>query len=283
MEAVAVDRAGRDHADDDLLRAGQHGVEELLAPLGRALLRVVQEPERADAVVAQRAVVEEDARDDQRPRERPAPGLVDPGDVAGAEAPIEAEEALAGARRGHRARIAPAPARPWAPARNRHERTTNRHERAGRRCRRVTRDDAKAVRARRQAAHARAAAPCSRRASPPPGTGARAPRSGPGPAFDDDRHAGVLREGEPQRPRRTSPRDARLHPGLRGRAPRGRGVSAPRPGAVEGGRDLQRPAPKVLFGTAVDESPPHACVVVSRVALARRGCSVRSTSRRSHG
>ena len=57
-------------ADGDPLGAGDDRAEELLAPLGRTLLRVVQERERADAVVAQRGVVEQDAGDDERPGER---------------------------------------------------------------------------------------------------------------------------------------------------------------------------------------------------------------------
>ena len=71
-------------------------MKELLPPLRRALLRVVQEAERPDAVVSQRAVVEQDARHHEWAREGAASRLVDAGDEAGAEAPIEAEELLAG-------------------------------------------------------------------------------------------------------------------------------------------------------------------------------------------
>ena len=47
-------------------------------------------------MVAQRAVVEQDARDDERAGERAAPRLVRAGDEARAEAAIEAQELLAG-------------------------------------------------------------------------------------------------------------------------------------------------------------------------------------------
>src|SRR6476646_7014236 len=96
VQAVAVDVAGRDHAHGDALRARDDGAEEVLAPLRRALLRVVEKAERPDAVVAQRAVVEENARHDERAGERAAPRLVGAGDEARAEASIEAQEPLAG-------------------------------------------------------------------------------------------------------------------------------------------------------------------------------------------
>jgi hypothetical protein len=44
-------------------------------------------------VIAQPVVVEEDARDDQRPREASAAGLVDARDEPQAELPVEVEEA----------------------------------------------------------------------------------------------------------------------------------------------------------------------------------------------
>jgi hypothetical protein len=69
MEPRTVDLPVWNHPDNDLLRAPQHGVEELLAPLRRALLRVVEESERPHLVVTETAVVEQDARDHQRARE----------------------------------------------------------------------------------------------------------------------------------------------------------------------------------------------------------------------
>ena len=76
MQPVAVDLAPADRAHDDALRAADHRAEERLALGLAALLRVVQAGQRADAVVAQARVVEQDAGDDQRPGERPPPGLV---------------------------------------------------------------------------------------------------------------------------------------------------------------------------------------------------------------
>ena len=76
MQAVAVDRAVRDHPHDHLLGAAHDSVEELFAALRRALLRVVEEPERPDLVVAQTAVVQQHSGDDQRPRQTASPRLV---------------------------------------------------------------------------------------------------------------------------------------------------------------------------------------------------------------
>src|SRR6185503_1996020 len=76
--------------------AADDGAEEILAPLRRALLRVVEEAERPDAVVSQRAVVEQDARHDERAGEGAAPRFIGAGDEARAEASIEAQELLAG-------------------------------------------------------------------------------------------------------------------------------------------------------------------------------------------
>jgi hypothetical protein len=52
VQPRAVDLPVRDHPDGDPLRAGDDRSEELLAPLGRELLRVVQERKWADAMVA---------------------------------------------------------------------------------------------------------------------------------------------------------------------------------------------------------------------------------------
>ena len=95
VQAVAVDGAGRDHADGDPGRAARHRAEELLALRGVDLLRVVQERERADGVVAQPLVVEEDARRDERPGQAAPPGLVRARDEADAEAAVEGEELAA--------------------------------------------------------------------------------------------------------------------------------------------------------------------------------------------
>ena len=62
---------------------------------GETCFESFSERERADAVVAQTVVVEQHARDDERPRERPAPGLVRARDEAGAELAIVGEELLA--------------------------------------------------------------------------------------------------------------------------------------------------------------------------------------------
>src|SRR2546422_7470717 len=91
--------AGRDYAYDDLLGTTEHRIEQLLAPLGRALLRVVEEAERPHLVVLQAAVVEENSRDDERACETAASRLIGAGDQSGAQLPIEAEELLAGAQR----------------------------------------------------------------------------------------------------------------------------------------------------------------------------------------
>ena len=74
--------------------AGEDGVVEPLALLGLDLLRVVQERQRPDPVTAERGVVEQHARDDERPRERAAPGLVRPRDEPHVEPAVEAEESL---------------------------------------------------------------------------------------------------------------------------------------------------------------------------------------------
>jgi hypothetical protein len=55
-------------------------VKDLLALSDRQLLGVVQPRERPDTVVAEAFVVEQDAGDDQRPREAAASRLVNPRD-----------------------------------------------------------------------------------------------------------------------------------------------------------------------------------------------------------
>ena len=99
MEAVPVDLAVRNHKDDDLLSARDHRAEQRLPAVGRDLLRVVQQCERAHLVVAQAAVVEQHAGDDEWPREAAATGLVRAGHEACAELAVEPQELLAGAER----------------------------------------------------------------------------------------------------------------------------------------------------------------------------------------
>ena len=63
---------------------------------GATCLESFSSAERAYPVILQQLVVEQDARDDERPRQRASPRLVRAGDEAGAEAAVEAEEALSG-------------------------------------------------------------------------------------------------------------------------------------------------------------------------------------------
>ena len=93
METVPVDHRRREDPNRDPRRAAENHPVELLAPRRVDLLRVVQERERPDLVVAKALEVEQHAGDDERPCERPAPRLVGPGDEADAEAPIEARAA----------------------------------------------------------------------------------------------------------------------------------------------------------------------------------------------
>ena len=99
VQPFAVDLGRGNGAHDDPLGAADDGAEEPLALGLAALLRVVQERERADAVVAQPRVVEQDARDEQRPGERPPARLVGAGDEARAEPTVELEKLPAGASR----------------------------------------------------------------------------------------------------------------------------------------------------------------------------------------
>ena len=99
MQSDAVDLAVRDDADDDLLGAADHCVEERFPPLRRALLRIVEVSERTYLVVSETAVVEEHAGDDERPREAAATRLVGPGHEARAELAVEPQELRAGAGR----------------------------------------------------------------------------------------------------------------------------------------------------------------------------------------
>ena len=97
MEAAPIDLVRREHANDDSLGAADDRAVELVAPVGRHLLRVVQERERPDAVVAQARVVEQHSGDDERTGERAAAGLVRSRDEARPEPAVEPEQLLAGA------------------------------------------------------------------------------------------------------------------------------------------------------------------------------------------
>ena len=95
MQSIAVDGTWRNRPDCDAAGRASDRTEELLAPGGVDLLRVVEQREWADGVVAQAFVVEEDARRDERAGEAPAAGLVRAGDEANAEAAIEGEKLAA--------------------------------------------------------------------------------------------------------------------------------------------------------------------------------------------
>ena len=94
MEAGPVDLRVRDHTDGDALRTREHCAIELLPLVRVQLLRVVQVGERPNAMVSQRAVVEQDTRHDERSRERSATGLVRARHPAGAEAAVEPKKPL---------------------------------------------------------------------------------------------------------------------------------------------------------------------------------------------
>ncbi len=96
MQPVAVDVARGNRAHRHLLRARDDGAEELVAPLLRALLRVVEICEGTYAMLFQRRVVEQDAGDDEWSGERPAPCLVDPCNEPRSEISVELQELLAG-------------------------------------------------------------------------------------------------------------------------------------------------------------------------------------------
>jgi len=102
VQPVSVDLARRNHTYGDLLGAADDRPEELLPPLAGDLLGVVQQRERPHTVVAEAAVVEQDTRDDERPRQRAASRLVGARDEACAEPAVEREQLLA-----DRARHAP--------------------------------------------------------------------------------------------------------------------------------------------------------------------------------
>ena len=94
VEPGAVDLVMRDDAECNTLGAADDRAEKLLPLLGSNLLRVVEERQRADTVVAEPVVVEQDTGDDQRPCEGSPTGLVGAGDEPGAEPAVEAKKPL---------------------------------------------------------------------------------------------------------------------------------------------------------------------------------------------
>src|SRR5581483_11169402 len=98
VQSVAIDYRCRKDANRDPLCATHDRPVELVAGLWVDLLRVVQERERPDAMVGEAFVVEQHARDDERPRQRPAARPAGAGDEPPAERPVEPEQLLACAR-----------------------------------------------------------------------------------------------------------------------------------------------------------------------------------------
>ena len=98
MQTAPVDRPVWDDTYLHALGAAQHAPKEHLALFGRALLRVVQETERTDAVLAETRVVEQHAGDDERPGQGTPPCLVRTRDPARAELPVEPQQVLSDAR-----------------------------------------------------------------------------------------------------------------------------------------------------------------------------------------
>jgi hypothetical protein len=97
VEADSVDLRRRHRANDNPLRAAEHGAVELLTLRLAALLRVVEACERPHPVVAQLRVVEQHAGHEQRPRQRSSPRLVGACDEARTELAIELKKLPAGA------------------------------------------------------------------------------------------------------------------------------------------------------------------------------------------
>ena len=104
MQAVAVDHPRRDHPHRDPGGTAGDRAEELLAADGIDLLRVVEAGERADGVVVQALVVEQDPCRHERAGQAAATGLVGACDEADAEAAVEGEELAARAADGRHGR-----------------------------------------------------------------------------------------------------------------------------------------------------------------------------------
>ena len=102
VEAVAVDVAGRDHANRHLRRRIEHRPEKRSRTSGSTCLESFSSASGRVRSAVERVVVEQDAGDDERSRERAPARLVRAGDEADAEPAVVAEKPLAG-----RERIAP--------------------------------------------------------------------------------------------------------------------------------------------------------------------------------
>jgi hypothetical protein len=89
MEAVRVDLTRRDRTHGNPLRTADDGPKQRLPRRAGQLLRIVEQRERADTVVTQAGVIEQDSRDDERSRERASTRLVRPCDEPRAEATIK--------------------------------------------------------------------------------------------------------------------------------------------------------------------------------------------------
>ena len=94
MQPVEVDRPDRHDPNADRRRARADRLVQRLALGHRHLLGVVQRRERPDPRTTEPPVVEENARDDERPGERAATGLVGTRHEAHVELAIEPEESL---------------------------------------------------------------------------------------------------------------------------------------------------------------------------------------------
>ena len=92
MQAVTVDRTGRDDADRDPGRTARDGPEELLPQRRVDLLGVVQESKGPDGVLAEALVIQEDARGNKRSGEAATPGLVCARDEAHPEPAVEGQQ-----------------------------------------------------------------------------------------------------------------------------------------------------------------------------------------------
>jgi hypothetical protein len=89
MEAVRVDLTRRDRTNGNLLGTPDDCPKQHLPRRGGQLLRIVEQRERANAMVAEAGVVEQDARDDERSSERASARLVRPCDKPRPEATVK--------------------------------------------------------------------------------------------------------------------------------------------------------------------------------------------------
>jgi hypothetical protein len=89
MEPVRVDLTRRDRTYGNPLGTSDDGPKQRLPCRAGQLLRIVEQRQRADTVVPQTGVVEQDARDDERSSKRASTRLVRPCDKPRAEATIK--------------------------------------------------------------------------------------------------------------------------------------------------------------------------------------------------